>query len=423
MKKCLSVHVGRWVPVILSVLALQAMHPCGGMAFTIESAVGHALQHNPELLANRAAIAEARGARETAGRLAAPQLVGEIAPEASTSGNGRISLGITQPFPLTGRLRIQQGVNDRLVEQAVADVREAERQLAGQVRLRCVELLAARQQLAVHARQLTNTQAQLEWVARNARLAEGSSLDVAQVETEYQQLAARRLGYEGAERERQWALGALLGLPAGTPCELAGELQVPAVLDGEHPEIAAAERSDYQAAQARVAVAQSRVELARASRWEDALAGLFTEHERYNDRPVGRVRDDWVGLRFSVPLPLRRRALDTEPQARATRERRILESAAVLRQVQWERALARQQMVQAARQARSQAEELLPAARRLEERLQTARTTGQGAMGDVLRARERRLQLEMTLVEMIRDYYLAEARWRTATETTASTGP
>lgn len=385
-----------------------------GEVFTVPSAVEHARYHNPELVAARLAVAVAEGRRQTAGRLRAPEVEGELRPNVQGIGQGTAMIGLNQSFPLTRRLRREREVSDRLVLQAEADVREAERRLAGDVRLRCVELLAVRRQLAVQQRQIENSRELAAWAARTAGAAEGSVLETAQLEFDYHLMVARRQTYQNAEVERRLELAALLGLSESSVWDLEGELAPPTPLMIPDPRAKVLPRSDYQAARARVAVAQAELEVARASRWGDASFGLAAEEEREGGVMGNRMRNRFLGLRFSVPLPLKSRAVDGVPQALATVERTGLQAEAVAARVRTESALAWQQMRSAERLASAYENELLPAARRLEAQWQTWREAGQGSLGEVLRARERQLQLEMAWVEAIRDFHLAQARWQTA---------
>ena len=65
-----------------------------------------------------------------------------------------------------------------------------------------------------------------------------------------------------------------------------------------------AARPDYVAAQSTAEAARQSAALARAQKWEDIGIGLNATEERSEDAPEGFERDTFVGLRFSLPLPL-----------------------------------------------------------------------------------------------------------------------
>ena len=73
--------------------------------------------------------------------------------------------------------------------------------------------------------------------------------------------------------------------------------------------------------------------------------------------------------------------------------------------------------------AKALGDDLLPKARLIEERLQRLHAGGQSPVSDLLRARERRLQLEASLIEARRDFHLARARHLAATGTILSPAP
>lgn len=58
---------------------------------------------------------------------------------------------------------------------------------------------------------------------------------------------------------------------------------------------------------------------------------------------------------------------------------------------------------------------LLPKATEVEKRILDQYKQGQLSIQDVLRARDKRLQLERSRIDALRDYHLARARWLAAT--------
>ena len=58
---------------------------------------------------------------------------------------------------------------------------------------------------------------------------------------------------------------------------------------------------------------------------------------------------------------------------------------------------------------------LLPKAAEVEKRLLDQYKQGQSTIQDMLRARDKRLQLERARLDALRDYHLARAKWLSAT--------
>jgi len=63
---------------------------------------------------------------------------------------------------------------------------------------------------------------------------------------------------------------------------------------------------------------------------------------------------------------------------------------------------------------------LLPKARQMEALLETVHARGQGPLTDLLRARERRLELESARIEALSEYHLAARQRLTAIHSTIS---
>ena len=83
-------------------------------------------------------------------------------------------------------------------------------------------------------------------------------------------------------------------------------------------------RADYQAAQAKAEAARAGVELARTGKRADASVGLTYEREHSEDAGYGMRRENFIGLKFSLPLPLwnKQKGKVTEASAAALRAAR-----------------------------------------------------------------------------------------------------
>lgn len=119
-----------------------ALSAQAALALTAETAARLAREQNPELVAARSLIEESQARTLSTGRLANPELQTEIA--GGQDWEGRVSVGITQRFPLTARLRLERELSALDVELARLEVRERERQIEVATRKAFYELAAAR---------------------------------------------------------------------------------------------------------------------------------------------------------------------------------------------------------------------------------------------------------------------------------------
>lgn len=397
-------------------LAVLTASPCvlHAATFTIESAVSRALSRNPGLLAARFTVAEAEGRLIQSGRFTNPELESELKPNV----RGRefsFGVGFMQRFPLTDRLRLEKALSRTEVAIAVAEVREAERQLAAEVRQAAVKLLGIQAVMELKATQISQTDELVNLSAKAAEAAEGSALDAAQLELEQQQIRIGLLQSEGEKSSLVFTLKPLLGLTPADGLEISGNLSAPDSNSTKaQPNVV--DRPDFQASQARSAAARQNITIQQKSRWEDAAFGLSTEIERSEDAPDGLGTDGFIGLKFSVPLPFWNKNEGNIQAALATASRAELETRAVAAGIRAEAASARAEMAAAARIYDAAAGTLLPRARELEDKfLQFYRKGEPGAeLDSLLRARARRHDLETARLNALRDWHLAKSRLRAA---------
>lgn len=398
--------------VLFFALLVDGAPRAAAAAFTSESAVRQALANNADLAAVRLTVEEARGRLAKAGRLADPELESELKPNVR-GREGVLGFGLTQRFPLTARLRLEKAVSRAELAVAEAEVSDAERRLAAEVALAAVDWLALGTQRALKERQLANSRELVEAANRAAGVGEGSALEAAQFDLEAQQLVTQLLQLDTGYSALLGELRPLLGVPAPEPIEITGTLPEVAVVGTEA--VALSRRADHQAALARREAAERALALVRANRWQDLGVGLLGEMERAEDAPAGIRQDNFAGLRLSLPLPFWNRNQGRVQEATATAQRRVKESEALAFRIRAEVEAAERQMAVAARLAGEVTATLLPKAAQLEERLAKLRAEGQASLADVLRARERRLQLESTRLEAVRDFHRARVRLDIAT--------
>jgi outer membrane protein, heavy metal efflux system len=400
-------------------LALASMTAAAETRLSVEAAAAYAVNHHPGLAAARLRIDEARGRFRQAGRLANPELELELSRN-TRAPEGSWSLAFTQKFPLTSRLRLEKSVSNAELEAARAEVRNEERKLAGQVRELAVKVVALRQQRALREKQIGNSKDLANFMTKRVEAGEASALDAGQVQLETQQLEAELLQLDVTRVTLLGELRPLLGLKTGATLDITGELSTPGSLPagGANP----GARADFLAAQAQIRAAENSVELARAQKWEDVGVGFGVEHERSEDAPEGFERDTFLGLKFSLPLPLWNKNEGRIDEAKAATARAHKEADALAATIRGEAAAARSEMAALAKIV-AKLDELIPTAARLEEQFRTSYGTGQVALPEVLRARVKRLELEQQRVDALRDYHLARARHQTATTPAPAPSP
>ena len=375
--------------------------PIRAEGITAEAAVTYALRHNPELEAARQGIEQARGRLAQSGRRAAPELEAEFRPNLADSSEFGVGLGIMQKFPLTSRLLLEKKLSHSEVTVAELEVRDAERRLGVNVRLLAVKLLALNDERELKRGRLLLGREWLVVARKNAAAGEGSLLEADQLELEAGQVEVELLQLDAEEVALVGALRPLLGWPVGAALELAGTLGPPSPVDSAGlPDVTI--RPDYLAGQARLESARRELEKLKLSELsvEDAGAGL--------------QRDQFLGIKLTVPLPLRSAARGQVQEAVATIRRRELEAAALAASIQADAATARAEMTAATTQYARISSTLLPQARQIEEKFFAAYQSGQAPLTNSLRSREQRLSLEAAQLAAQRNYHLARIQFEAA---------
>ena len=398
--------------VLVLIFAGSIFPQASAAVFSCDQAVVQALGHNVDLEAARLTVAEARGRLFQAGRLSNPEVEAAIRPHV----NGRERLGefgITQRFPLTARLRLAKDVSKFELAAAEAEVANAERLLAGDVRTAVTQALVLAARMDLRRRQQSNSVELAEFARRTAVAGEGPGIDALQLDLETGQHAVRLKGLEAEANVFQARLRPLLGMAEEEGPSFSGSLEEPRTLPPA-PEVLERRRPDQAAAAARSRAAQEAARLARTGKWEDAGLGLFGEIDRNEDGPFGLQTDHRVGIRLSVPLPLWNRNRGRIDEASANARRVALEAEALDRRVRAEIASADSEMRGAFAALRGITDRLLPQALTIEDRITRARAEGQASFTDLLRARERRLELESARIDALAGYHLAATRLLTA---------
>lgn len=270
--------------------------------FSCDQAVLQALGHHVDLEAARLTVAEARGRLFQAGRLSNPEVEAAIRPHVN-GRERRGEFGITQRFPLTARLRLAKDVSKFGLAAAEAEVANAERLLAGDVRTAVTQALVLAARMNLRRRQQSNSVELAEFACRTAVAGEGPGIDVLQLDLETGQHAVRLKSLEAEANLFQARLRPLLGMAEEEEFSFSGSLEEARTLPPA-PEVLKRRRPDQAAAAARSSTAQEAARLAHTGKWEDVGLGLFGEIDRNEDGPFGLQTDHRVEIRLSVPLPL-----------------------------------------------------------------------------------------------------------------------
>src|SRR5579883_3483645 len=191
---------------------------------TPELAVTTALTENRDLAAARFAIRQAEGRLKQAGLWPNPEfeLGGKNDTAFANAGEYDFASGFKQRFPITGRLTKAKGVARVDVAMALAEVRNQERLLAGEVLGLSRGLLVTREKLKANEEIQSVIQKVIEVSEKRLKVAEVSVADVNAAKLELQKLTLAQAALLNQQEIAVTALNRLLGREPKTPLQMSG---------------------------------------------------------------------------------------------------------------------------------------------------------------------------------------------------------
>jgi cobalt-zinc-cadmium efflux system outer membrane protein len=304
--------------VVVAVLAATDIaHAQLGAEVTVNDLVARALTDSPDLRAARAEIDAAVGRLQQAGLRPNPML--ELGGQKALSSDNSVNIGLIVPLDLNGRKEGRVGVAERELQMKRAQVRDRERRLAADVRMKAGELLAARRGLAVTDDLLTVNRDALRLVQNRVSQGATPPLDESLILVEVNRLDATRQMLASRVDIVALQLKALAGMAPDAPLALRGDLapSEPPPITDEAIRQALTARPDLEAARADVAMGAAKIRKERAEgRWDASVNVGYQRQDMGFDlngitntggtRPIQDVFH-YFGAGVSIMLPVRNR--------------------------------------------------------------------------------------------------------------------
>lgn len=387
---------------------------------TPESAVAMALDGNRDLAAARFAIRQAEGRLKQAGLWPNPEfeLGGKNDRAFANDGEYDFATGFKQRFPITGRLTKAKAVARVDVAMALAEVRNQERLLAGEVLGLSRGLLVTREKLKANEEIQSVIQKVIEVSEKRLKVAEVSVADVNSAKLELQRLALAQAALSNQEEIASTALNRLLGREPKTPLQMSGatsaEFDTNTVAEISRQTIA--RRPDRQLAALGIDRAGAEIKLARAEKWEDWTVGFdYSRSVGKFDAPIGTKTDNFLGVGVSIPLPLWNRNQGRVSEAQATQQRAEAELKALDLRIATEAQTAENQMRRLLDILRQYREDSIKLAEENIALLQKGYADGLVNITAVIQAQQQLTGLRQSYLEALADFIRAKTEWETAT--------
>jgi outer membrane protein, heavy metal efflux system len=387
---------------------------------TPESAVTTALAENRDLVAARFAIRQAEGRLKQAGLWPNPEfeLGGKNDSAFANDGEYDFATGFKQRFPITGRLTKARAVARVDVAQAMAEVRNQERLLAGEVLGFSRELLVTREKLKANQEIQNTIQKLIELSEKRLKVAEISVADVNTAKLELQRLVLAQAALNNQQEIAATALNRLLGREPKTPLQISGaasaEFDTNTVAEISRQAIA--RRPDRQLAALGIDRAGAEIKLAKAEKWEDWTVGFdYSRSVGKFDAPIGTKTDNFLGVGVSIPLPFWNRNQGRISEAQATQQRAEAELAALDLRIATEAQTAENQMRRLFDILRQYREESIKLAEENIALLQKGYADGLVTITAVIQAQQQLTDLRLSYLESLAGFIRAKTEWETAT--------
>lgn len=217
------------------------------------------------------------------------------------------SVGFSQAFPISGRLSKQKHVARVDIAIALAEIRNAKRQLRNQVASNFYALLIIDERLK-QLNNLLNINQQLMQVSQKRfHAAEVSELDANTAKLEYQRILQEKRALESTRINQLAQLNQLLGRSQQTPLPLDKTLpqrsKLPTLIELQTNAIE--QRPEVQIAWLNFNRAQADKQLAQTERWADWTVGLGVQQDRITVEGGQPQRPDrTLNVNIAIPLPL-----------------------------------------------------------------------------------------------------------------------
>jgi outer membrane protein, heavy metal efflux system len=389
------------IGAMMLVFGVADAHAQAPADLSLEQAVKMALEREPSLRAARAELDVARGLRRQAGLRPNPSLSLELREEPAGADN-QTMVQVSLPLDLFRRTsRIEAA--DREIDVVDTSVSDRARVLTNEVKRQYGEVAAAVRDRGITDDLAASARRALELLRR--RVDEGASppLERDLLDVEVRRFDSARLLAAGRADAAMFGLKRTLGLTAGTPLTLRDTLEALSPLSAPPDTGALPGRPDVREAEARVRLADARIDQAQSDGRLDVsvfgsyvrMTAGFPQRGFSASGELERVHGtfNYVSGGAMLTLPVWNRNQGLIDVARANRSVAVARLEAVRLAAEAERAAA---LVQAT-QARGALELIAGSVRLARQNLDVVRQTyelGRGTLGDVLAEQRRYLEIE-----------------------------
>lgn len=398
----------------LATLALVTSSVFAAEPLTLDQALAQALSHNRDLAALQLGAEAARGQIDQAGLKPNPSLEAGAQTDLLTGNTGarKFDLGLTQAIPLHNRLRELQSLARIGIPAAGAELANRQRLLVGEITQAFVDLLVLDRQVVLREHLIETSRRLVELSRARAKAGEVSAVEVNAAALELAKLEQEHGVLLAEHANRVERLKPSLGLAPEEPLEIAGDLDpLLSALSAAAGERSTWNRPDLKLASLAIERIDAEQRVAEAELRGDLTVGATYGYER---SATGDA-DHLLGVKMSIPLPLRNKNQGRLRELRAERTRAQREAEALELKVASEVASARQRAAQFQKILDGYHAAVLPLGEAAERDLAAAYQQGQVPLFQVIQSQQQRFALEAGALEARAAYARALVELQTAT--------
>jgi cobalt-zinc-cadmium efflux system outer membrane protein len=393
--------------------------PLAAASYTLNEVMHQALIRNHDLKAARAQVNAALGRLKQSGLWPNPKL--ELSNESdrafANQGAFTRSVGLTQDFPIAGRIGRAQDVSRVDVARALAEVNEAERTLLADVAKSFYEIVVLDQKIALRDRLINVETSLVATSTKRQKAGEVSELDVNAATLELQRLHQERIVLTGQRAAALRTLAGFVGLPSNAALAVNTALppfiRLPPV--AQLVDQALRRRPDLRLLVLAENRALAEQLLAKASAWEDWSVSLGVRQDKlFIEGAPPQQADSATMMKLTIPLPLFNRNQGTEAAAEADREAAREKFAALQVRIENEVSGKFEQVKRLLEAIRAYNEQTLPLSRRDAELARDAYGKGQLSISEVVQAGRREIDLNTSYADTLALYLRAIAELNAA---------
>ncbi|MHB8473960.1 MAG: TolC family protein [Gammaproteobacteria bacterium] len=407
---------------VLSLLGVPfvATRAADSAVLSLAQAITIAQRDNKDLQAARHSVAIARARLQQAGARPNPNLnFSETSGAAfGRSSDYNASIGISQAFPIAGRIARQQAVSRVDVVLAGAEIQQNENALARDVANAFYRLLILDRQIAVRDALLETTTRLVTATRQRLQVAEAAEVDLSSAQLERARLVQERAQLQQQRFVQLAALNQLLARPSAqplTPLDTVPEAaQLPSL--GTQQQQALHRRPELRSAALRIDRAQAEQALAHAERWEDWTVGVNVAQSHQVLDGVGpQGTDRSVGISLSIPLPLSSRTRGRLAEAGAAKAQASAQTEALRFNIENEIVSRRSELERLQAELQNYRQTLLPLAARTQSLTAQAYQQGQAPLQNLVLAQQQSAALRSAYLDTLEQFLQTWVALQTAT--------